>query len=79
MSAYHSIPCIDHERLEFAVLRRQKLRASLRDAHGSAQEETILPIDVNTREGAEWLTYRNEAGEEQVVRLDFIIRFAPVT
>lgn len=76
-SDYRAIACIDHERLEFAVLRRQKLRVCLREVEGGERESVILPTDVNTREGAEWLSYRNEKGEDAVIRLDFILRFAP--
>jgi Rho-binding antiterminator len=72
MSDYEPIACIEHERLEFAVLRRQKLRLQLLDESGTAQTLTVLPTDVATREQAEWLTYRDDSGAEGVVRLDRI-------
>ena len=72
MSDYTSIACIEHERLEFAVLRRQKLLLRLRDETGNIQTLTVLPTDVATREQAEWLTYRDDSGAEGVVRLDRI-------
>lgn len=75
MSDYVSIACIEHERLEFAVLRRQKLVLSCIDADGAVQVLTVLPTDVATRDQAEWLSYRDAAGVAGVVRLDRIQSF----
>lgn len=72
MSAYVPIACIEHERLEFAVLRRQKLVLQVLDASGNARMLTVLPTDVATRDQAEWLTYRDDSGVLGVVRLDLI-------
>lgn len=77
MSDYVPIPCIAHEKLEFAVLRRQKLRLCLREEGGEAREIIALPTDVATRNGAEWLSYRAEEGEAGVVRLDCILSAEP--
>lgn len=77
MSDYVPIPCIAHEKLEFAVLRRQKLRLRLREDGGEERELIALPTDVATRDGAEWLSYRTEEGENRVVRLDGILSAHP--
>lgn len=77
MSDYVSIACIEHERLEFAVLRRQKLVLTCIDADGAVKEMTVLPTDVATRDQAEWLSYRDAAGVAGVVRLDRIQSFRP--
>lgn len=71
--AYVPIACAFHESLEFAVLRRARLRLKYRGADGSPVEARVLPTDVATREGAEWLSYRDESGAEGVVRLDRLI------
>jgi Rho-binding antiterminator len=65
MSNYQPISCINHERLEFAVLTKQWLDLTV---NGAAQ--LLLPLDVYTKVGAEWLKARNEAGEIVTVRLD---------
>lgn len=75
MSDYQPIACMDHERLEFAVLRRQALALHLKD--GSCLRG--VPRDVYTREGAEWLRFQPEEGDEQVLRLDQIERFLQAT
>lgn len=77
MDAYRPISCVAHERLEFAVLRRQKLRLRLGEEAGMESEITVLPTDVFTRDGAEWLTYRTEEGETGRVRLDAILGAEP--
>ena len=78
MSDYVPIACIEHERLEFAVLRRQKLELRVQDEFGSTQTLTVMPTDVATRDQAEWLTYREDSGAEGIVRLDRILSAQPV-
>jgi Rho-binding antiterminator len=77
MSDYASIPCIEHERLEFAVLRRQKLTLEVRDETGATRVLVVLPTDVATRDQAEWLSYREESGAVGIVRLDRILSAKP--
>lgn len=62
---YQPIPCAQHERLEFAALKRQWL-----DAKVNGQVMRLLPLDVFTREGAEWLLADSEHGEQLTLRLD---------
>lgn len=62
---YRPIACADHERLEFAALTRQWLDLRI---DGAARR--VLPLDVYTRQGAEWARLRTEAGETLEVRLD---------
>lgn len=78
MQAYVPISCVAHERLEFAVLRRQKLRLRLCDEAGAEQILVVLPTDVATRDQAEWLSYRDESGQPGLVRLDRILTADPV-
>ncbi len=65
MSDYLPIPCIQHERLEFAVLTKQWLAL---EVDGVAQR--LLPLDVYTRNGAEWLQAQTDTGETVTLRLD---------
>ncbi len=73
MKPYQPIPCIQHERLEYAALRRIPLRLTYLD--GETLTETVIVTDVLTREGAEWLCFRNEHGEDKTLRLDHIAEF----
>jgi len=54
MSDYVPITCVDHDRLELAVLKRRKLYLRLRDGDGWTELD-VLPLDVYTQAGAEWL------------------------
>lgn len=65
MSDYRPIACADHERLEFAALTRQWLELGVDGAR-----QRLLPLDVYTRDGAEWLRAEMEGGEQVTVRLD---------
>ena len=69
---YQPISCMQHERLEFSVLRRIPLKLQL--ANGDTLDG--LALDVYTQAGAEWLKFRNTAGAEQVIRLDQIASFS---
>ena len=73
MSDYVPIACIDHEKLEFAVLRRQQLAIRFLDPQEKVVRLRLLPTDVVTRQGAEWLHYRDESGAVGVLRLDRIL------
>jgi Rho-binding antiterminator len=71
---YVPIACAAHERLEFAVLRRRHLQLTWLGQDGRTQfSERVLPCDVETRDGAEWLTIKRPGGESEVVRLDHIL------
>lgn len=65
MSDYRPIACADHERVEFAALTKQWLNLRVGDV-----PQRLLPLDVYTREGAEWLLAQTESGEQLTLRLD---------
>lgn len=77
-AAYQPIPCIQHEQLEFSVLRRLRMHIEYRDG-ATVRSEAVLPVDVYTRDGAEWMRFRREGGEEAVIRLDDIVKFSELT
>jgi len=64
---YQPISCMQHERLELAVLRRSPLKLQLKDGRALSGRA----LDVYTEAGAEWLKFRTPGGEE-IVRLDHI-------
>ena len=71
---YQPIPCAQHERLEFSVLRKFRLQLEYVE-NGERRREKVLPLDVNTRNGAEWLKFQREDGSETEIRLDAITGF----
>jgi Rho-binding antiterminator len=68
VSDYRQIACADHERLEFAALTKQWLNLRVSDV-----PQRLLPLDVYTREGAEWLLAQAESGEQLTLRLDDLV------
>ncbi|MHB1592399.1 MAG: transcriptional antiterminator, Rof [Sulfuricella sp.] len=71
---YLPIACIQHERLEFSVLRRIPLMLEYR-LEGQDRVEKVMPLDVATRDGAEWLKFRHKDGSVEEIRLDRILSF----
>jgi Rho-binding antiterminator len=67
LSDYRPIACAEHERLEFAALTRQWL-----DVKVDGEACRLLPRDVYTRDGAEWLLAETESGEQLTLRLDWL-------
>lgn len=65
MNDYQPIACADHERLEFAALTSQWL-----DMQVDGVPQRLRPLDVYTREGAEWLMAETESGQQLTLRLD---------
>jgi len=76
MSDYRPIPCIQHERLEYAVLKHIRLELRWLDANDQERCDSVEPTDVSTRDGAEWLSWRNAMGETGCIRLDRILTFS---
>lgn len=74
---YVPIACIQHERLEFSVLRRIPLKLEYR-LKGQHRMEKVMPLDVATRDSAEWLKFRREDNSEEEIRLDRILSFEEV-
>jgi len=68
MADYQPIPCAQHERLEFAVLRRIPLTLQLKDGRTLRGHA----LDVYTQAGAEWLKFRLAETGEMTIRLDAI-------
>lgn len=68
---YRPISCASHERLEFAVLRRQWLDIEITDGERAGRWR-LMPLDVYAREGVEWLEAQTQAGEKLVLRLDHL-------
>jgi transcriptional antiterminator Rof (Rho-off) len=72
VSDYLPIACGLHSRYELAVMHRMPLTLCWRGSDGLTHLETLLPEDLETRNGEEFLVLRNGAGEQFKVRLDRI-------
>ena len=70
LNDYEPIACSFHDVLEIAIMHRSRLTACWRGPDGSRQEGTLRPLDLQVRDGAEWLIARDERGTDIEVRLD---------
>lgn len=69
--AYQPISCVNHERLEYAVLKKQWLNVKVQQGVYAGQQR-LLPLDVYAREGVEWLEAQTASGEKLTLRLDWL-------
>lgn len=72
MSEYTPIDCDRYSEYELAIMHKRKLRVCWRDAAAVTHVETLLPRDLQTRQGEEFLIAENSAGERLEIRLDRI-------
>lgn len=80
MTDYNPIPCADHDRLELAVMHGKLVQITYCDETGQVHTGTELRVtDVQTKDGAEWLTFKLSGGETRNLRLDWIASFEELT
>ncbi|MBT3047100.1 MAG: hypothetical protein AB2722_10075 [Candidatus Thiodiazotropha sp.] len=70
---YLPIPCAQHEAYQYAVIKGVMLDLSWRDGRGVKYGARARPIDVVTRDGAEFLVIKQQDGSIHSIRLDRII------
>jgi Rho-binding antiterminator len=75
---YTPIPCAIYNRYEVAILNGQSLRVVWRSARNIDRLETLTPVDLRTRSGAEYMIARNHIGQGRVMRLDRIKSAEPL-
>ncbi|OOZ41318.1 hypothetical protein BOW53_04160 [Solemya pervernicosa gill symbiont] len=75
---YTPIDCGLYSRFEVAIMHRCRLRLSWSDVTGTAHIDTVMPLDLETREGSEYLIAESSLGDAIRLRLDLITSFDPV-
>lgn len=79
MTDYHPIPCKTYAELEVAIVHGTRLRVGWREVDGARHLESLLPVDLQTRNHEEYLIARRTTDREAVeIRLDRIDRFVPL-
>ena len=78
MSDYTPIDCGLHSQYELAVMRRRELRVCWREAGAGERMQVLMPVDLVTREGAEYLVVETREGDSLELRLDYILRAEPL-
>jgi len=70
---YTPIDCSVYSEFELAIMHRSRLQVSWRDTQGSVHLEVLLPVDLRTRNGEEFLVAVDSLGTEREIRLDRIL------
>jgi Rho-binding antiterminator len=70
---YKPIDCGVYSEYELAIMHGKRLRVSWRDAEGPPRIEVLIPIDLRTRQGEEFLVVKDHNGCEHEIRLDRIL------
>lgn len=78
MSDYHPIDCADYERYELAIMHRETLRVSWQDDAGDEHVSSLLPRDLLTDRGEEFLLAEAPDGDTVKLRLDRIRTAQPL-
>lgn len=74
MTDYEPIDCETYGEFERAIIGRQHLRVAWCDARGMDHLEVLVPLDLETCCGEEFLHASNDRGEHLRLRLDWIKR-----
>lgn len=72
---YTPISCDAHSELELAIIRRQPLHVRWHDDN-IWRDGIVVPLDLQTRHGEEFLICRLPTGEDIDIRLDRLTRVA---
>lgn len=71
---YTPIDCDLHSQYELAIMQHHKVNLRWHE-NGTTRQETVLPVDLITREGMEFLKIRIHDEEPREIRLDRIVEF----
>ncbi|MEJ2423188.1 MAG: transcriptional antiterminator, Rof [Candidatus Thiodiazotropha sp.] len=69
---YTPIACGLHENYQYAVMKKAELDLRWRDVKDRIREARVLPVDVFTRDGGEYLQVEAGDGRVYTIRLDCI-------
>ena len=70
--SYKSIPCGVYDTYEIAIMHGELIRLVWKDELNQHNISVLKPLDLQTREGAEFLIAETNEGETLQLRLDYI-------
>ena len=74
---YQPVPCAHHDVYEIAILRRQRLHLVWSEGD-TLHEEEVVPMDLQTHQGEEFLLARSPTRDALKIRLDYIRQASPI-
>jgi len=75
---YTPIDCSLHSEYELAIMHHDRLQLAWHGADGTTHIETLLPTDLCTRNGEEFLEVTCTDGSVREIRLDHIVNYKRV-
>lgn len=75
---YRPIDCNLHSQYELYIMHHELLRMAWLDEQGQEHLDLLMPTDIRTELGAEYLICENNHDMATKIRLDRIVRAAPV-
>ncbi|NOR40540.1 MAG: transcriptional antiterminator, Rof [Gammaproteobacteria bacterium] len=78
MTDYRPVDCDLHSEYELVIMQRSKIMLTWQDVAGSVHTEAVLPLDLLTHSGEEFMVFSTGAGSECEIRLDHIRSFSRI-
>ena len=75
---YVPVDCGLYSEYELAIMHRDRLRLSWHDFAGNAHIGVVLPTDLRTRNGAEYMVVTEQDGSMLEIRLDRILHYTRI-
>ena len=72
MTDYRPIACGLYSQYEEKILHGKPIPLRWREPGQEEQQQTVIPVDLKTRKGEEFLIVKTRAGETLEIRLDWI-------
>ena len=76
MTDYTPVDCGLHSEYELAIMQHVRVKLGWRDATGAVHIETVIPVDLRTRNSEEFLVVSGADGAKLEIRLDRITHFS---
>ena len=73
---YRPVDCDLHSEYELVFMQRSKIVLTWQEVAGSIQTEAVLPLDLLTRSGEEFMVFLTGTGTEHEIRLDHTRSFS---
>jgi transcriptional antiterminator Rof (Rho-off) len=77
MSDYEVVSCASHSEYELWIMHGEQLRVRWFDEDGLEHTEVLRPVELETRQGEEYLVARTESNKRRRIRLDKITAARP--
>ena len=75
MTDYRPVDCVVHSEYELAIMQRRRLRITWSGNDATTRSEVVMPTDLYTRQGEEYLIVTRNDGQFEHIRLDRIISY----